>query len=102
MRLVTVNQDMPFLVDSIAAAVASVVLSYAFKVGMPDFPFMNRMGLVFLISLALAVVISLTVKARGDANRISMEGVGFRTPAVFNIAGVGVILILIALYATWW
>lgn len=87
---------------AIAAAVASVVLSYAFKLGMPDFPFMNRMGLVFLISLALAVGISLAVRGRGDANRVTMEGVSFRTTTTFNIAGVGVILILIALYATWW
>lgn len=87
---------------AIAAAVASVLLSYAFKIGMPDFPFMNRMGLVFVISLALAVVISLTFKARGDANRITMEGVTFRTPTTFNVAGIAVILILIALYATWW
>ncbi|QIK78199.1 sodium/solute symporter [Sphingomonas piscis] len=87
---------------AIAAAVASVVLSYVLKVAMPDFPFMNRMGLVFLISLALAVIISLAVKGRGDANRVTMEGVSFRTPAIFNIAGLGVILILIALYATWW
>jgi len=87
---------------AIAAAVASVVLSYVFKVAMPEFPFMNRMGLVFLISLALAVVISLAVKGRGDANRVTMEGVSFRTPAVFNIAALGVILILVALYATWW
>ena len=87
---------------AIAAAVASVVLSYVFKVVMPDFPFMNRMGLVFLISLGLAVAISLVFRGRGDANRVSMEGVSFRTPAVFNIAGLGVILILVALYATWW
>ena len=87
---------------AIAAAVASVLLSYAFKIGMPDFPFMNRMGLVFLISLALAVGISLMFKGRGDANRITMQGVSFATPTTFNVAGVGVILILIALYATWW
>jgi hypothetical protein len=28
--------------------------------------------------------------------------VTFRTPTVFNIGALGVILILIALYATWW
>jgi SSS family solute:Na+ symporter len=87
---------------AIAAAVGSVLLSYMFKMWMPDFPFMNRMGLVFLISLGFAVAISLAFRGRGDANRVTMEGVSFRTPAVFNIAGVGVILILIALYATWW
>jgi SSS family solute:Na+ symporter len=87
---------------AIAAAVGSVALSYLFKVTMPDFPFMNRMGLVFLITLGLAVLISLTQRARPSASRITMEGVTFRTPAAFNLAGVGVILILIALYATWW
>lgn len=87
---------------AIVAAVASVVLSYLFKVGMPAIPFMDRMGLVFLISLALAVVVSLLVRGRGDANRVRMEGVSFATPTTFNVAGIGVILVLIALYATWW
>lgn len=87
---------------AIAAAIASVVLSYAFKIGMPEIPFMNRMGIVFIASLLLAVVISLAVKNRGGSNRITMQGVSFATPAIFNIAGVGVILVLIALYTTWW
>ena len=77
----------------------SVVLSCHVQVLMPDFPFMNRMGLVFLISLGLAVVISLAFRGRGDANRATMEGVSFRTSTVFNAAGVGVILTLIALSA---
>jgi len=87
---------------AIAAALASVILSYAMKVATPDIPFIDRMGIVFLASLALAVVISLVVNARANANRITMEGVEFRTSTGFNIGGVGVILILIALYATWW
>jgi SSS family solute:Na+ symporter len=87
---------------AIAAAISSVLLSYLFKELWPDFPFMNRMGIVFLIALALAVVASLLTKSRGDANLIVTEDVSFRTPPAFNIGGVGVILILIALYATWW
>lgn len=39
---------------------------------------------------------------RGDANHIDMAGVSFASPATFNVAGMGVILILIALDATWW
>lgn len=87
---------------AIAAAVSSVVLSYIFRETLPDLPFMNRMGLVFLVSLLLAVVLSLTVKARANSNRITMEGVAFETTTSFNGASVGVVLILIALYATWW
>ncbi len=87
---------------AIAAAVASVVLSYLFKTLTPDLPFIDRMGLVFLISLALAVVLSLVVPARTGSDRITTEGISYRTTAGFNIAALAVIAILIALYATWW
>lgn len=87
---------------AIAAAVSSVLLSWLAKVYAPDFPFINRMGVVFLIALALAVVVSLVTRPRGKADLIVTEDVSFRTPASFNIGAAGVILILIALYATWW
>ena len=102
---------------AIVAAVTSVLLSFVLKsiisiehpaAYIPQalntwlFPFMNRMLFVFLVSLALAMIVSLAFKGRGDANRVTMEGVSFKTPNVFNVAGVGVILILIALYAVWW
>jgi SSS family solute:Na+ symporter len=63
---------------------------------------MNRMGVVFLIALALAVVVSLVVPAKREVNLIVTNDVSFRTTASFNIGAAGVILILIALYATWW
>jgi SSS family solute:Na+ symporter len=88
---------------AIAAAVGSVLLSYLGRELFPDFPFMNRMGVVFLASLALAVLVSLARPARGrEENLIVTRDVSFRTPASFNIPSIGVILILIALYATWW
>lgn len=87
---------------AIAAAIASVVLSYLFRSITPDIPFMNRMLLVFFISLALAVGASLLRPAGAEANRIRTDDVPFGTPAGFNIGGIGVILILVALYATWW
>lgn len=87
---------------AIAAAISSVLLSWLAKVYAPDFPFINRMGVVFLIALALAVVVSLVTRPRGKADLIVTEDVSFRTPPSFNIGAAGVILILIALYATWW
>lgn len=86
---------------AIAAAVASVVLSWLGKLYWESLPFMDRMGLVFLASLALAVIVSL-LTPRTAANHIVTNNVSYRTPASFNIASVGVILILIGLYATWW
>jgi SSS family solute:Na+ symporter len=87
---------------AIVAGVSSVLLSYLAREFWPDLPFMDRMGLVFLAALALAVVVSLARPAARASNLITMEGVSYRTPASFNIGGLGVILVLIALYATWW
>lgn len=87
---------------AIGAAVASVALSYAFKAFWPELPFIDRMGLVFLAALAIAVVLSFVRPASAGSDRISTEGVSYRTTTGFNVASGAVIAILIALYATWW
>ncbi|MDR6787697.1 SSS family solute:Na+ symporter [Sphingomonas sp. BE138] len=87
---------------AIGAAVASVVLSYVLRAAVPDLPFLNRMSWVFFLSLALAVVLSLVVPSRADANRVTVRDVDFRTTTGFNVACLGIVLILVALYATWW
>src|SRR3546814_4212433 len=66
------------------------------------FPSSTLFRSVFFASLALAVIVSLARPARADSNRIVMQGVSFATTRGFNIAAVLVVLILIALYATWW
>lgn len=95
---------------ALVGAVASVVLSFVFwfpaKWGgieaLNAVPFINRMGIVFLASLVLAVIVSLARPAAGGSNRIRMEGVRFNTTTGFNVAAGVIILILIGLYATWW
>jgi solute:Na+ symporter, SSS family len=73
-----------------------------FKLVWPELPFMNRVGLVFLLSLGAAIIVSLVSPAQRAKNTITLQGVDYSTSGVFNIASVGVIIILIALYATWW
>jgi solute:Na+ symporter, SSS family len=95
---------------ALVGAVASVVLSFLFwfpaewggVAALNAVPFMNRMMIVFFLSLALAVIVSLARPARADSNRITMQGVSFGTTTGFNIAAVIIIVILIALYGTWW
>jgi SSS family solute:Na+ symporter len=87
---------------AITAAIASFALSLALKYFTPDFPFMNRMMVVFVAALALAVVVSLLRPASAERNRTITADVDYSTTRGFNIGGIGVILILIALYATWW
>lgn len=95
---------------ALIGAVASVLLSFVFwfpadwggSAALNTVPFMNRMMIVFFASLVLAVIVSLARPARADSNRITMQGVSFGTTIGFNIAGMIVIAILTALYATWW
>ena len=98
---------------AIVAAVTSVVLSTIMKYTLPaaalptgvnDYltPFINRMGVVFLVSLVLAVIVSLATPQREGADTIDSRDVRYRTSSGFNIGALGVVLILIALYATWW
>lgn len=93
--------------SALVAAVASAVLSIALKLFWPALPFMDRVGLVFLICLGLAVSISLwenrsrsEMPAEGDV--VSLGEINFATSQAFNLAAVGVTLVLIALYTTWW
>jgi len=87
---------------ALAAAIASFGVSLALKYLAPEIPFMNRMVIVFLVSLGLAVVISLIRPQAREANRIVTSDVDYSTTRGFNIAGVGVVAILIALYSIWW
>jgi len=84
------------------AAVASVLLSWVFKLTWASLPFMDRMGVVFLISLALAVVVSLVTPQRAGADTIDTKNVSYKTSTGFNVGALGVVLILVALYATYW
>jgi SSS family solute:Na+ symporter len=88
--------------SAMTAAIGSAALSLLFKLAWPSLPFMNRVGLVFLLSLAAAIIVSLVRPEQRVKSTISLQGVSYSTSTVFNIASVGVILILIALYGTWW
>jgi solute:Na+ symporter, SSS family len=88
---------------AIAAAIGSFVFSLGIKLAFPDIPFLDRMAMVFGIALALAVLISLLRPAKtAEVNQIVTSDVSYRTDMVFNVASLGVILILAALYITWW
>jgi solute:Na+ symporter, SSS family len=88
--------------SALAAAISSAVLSILFKLFWPELPFMDRVGLVFLLCVAIAVVITLFGGTREQPNAIHLDDIDFSTSGSFNMLAIGVCLILIALYATWW
>lgn len=88
--------------SALTAAMASVALSWAFKIYLPEMPFMDRVGLVFILCCVLAVTVTYLAGAKTQENAIDLNGISFKTTRGFDIAGLGVVLILAAIYATWW
>lgn len=87
---------------ALAAAIGSAAFSILLKVYWVSLPFMDRVGVVFLLCLALCVVVSLLKPDEGQDSSVSLDDISFATSGNFNIAALGVVIILTALYATWW
>ena len=87
---------------ALAAATGSAVLSFAFKILWPELPFIDRVGLVFLLCVAIAVSFSVFAGNRTQDGAVSLRDIQFATTNGFNFSAVLVALILAALYATWW
>ena len=86
---------------ALAAAVGSVALSFLFKMVWPELPFIDRVGLVFLIAAGLAIIVSL-IENRVQQGAIELSEIEFGTTQGFNLSALAVTLILAELYATWW
>jgi SSS family solute:Na+ symporter len=86
---------------ALAAAGGSAILSLALKLIWPSLPFMDRVGLVFICCMLIAILVSLKENKPNNAV-IELAEVDFSTSSSFNIATAGVLTILIALYAAWW
>lgn len=87
---------------ALAAAIGSAVFSVALKFGLPSLPFMDRIGLVFLLCLAVTLVVSLMDKPSDHDSSVSLDDVSFITDRGFNLAAIGCVIILTFFYVTWW
>lgn len=87
---------------ALTAAIGSAVLSFGLKMLWPALPFIDRVGLVFLLCTLIAVGISMLQSNEDQPGSVELADIDFTTTRGFNIAGIAVALILVALYATWW
>ncbi len=84
------------------SAIASVPMSILIDYMFPEMPFLDQMGLVFLILSVLIVAISL-IESKKDSPKAIIFGVDlFKTGPVFNIAAMGIVLTLGVLYTIFW
>ncbi|MDC1188684.1 sodium/solute symporter, partial [Flavobacteriales bacterium] len=97
---------------AIIGALSSIPIALFFKVGpkgwsdlsiFPDLPFMHQMGLTFLITSLLMIVISfINNGGNKDKKGIPLSKNLFQTSPSFNIASVIIILLLITIYSIFW
>ncbi len=87
---------------AIAAVIGSFALSLALKISAPEMPFMDRVGVVFLICVALGVGLSFLQKPAAEAKLVRLGDVSFRTDQTFNIGAVLVCAVLVLIYAFYW
>jgi SSS family solute:Na+ symporter len=87
---------------ALVAAVGSAVFSVACKLYWPSLPFMDRVGLAFILCMILGMLVS-QLEGKGDhPNAIDYASVDTSTSTGFNWATLVIILMLTGIYATWW
>ena len=89
-------------VAALLTALGSAVFSIAFKLAWPAVPFIDRVGIVFLMCIAVGVAVSHLQGAEKHPKAIDYDGVDTSTTGGFNLAALVVCLMLAGLYATWW
>jgi len=89
---------------ALSAAIGSAVFSFSLRALWPELPFMDRMSLVFLMCLTITVLVSLMTKTSTESTdtSVSLADVSFVTEKSFNVAALGVVIILVMLYTLWW
>lgn len=88
---------------ALTAAVATFVLSGICFWFFPEVPFIDRMGIVFLICLALIVIVSNFDKKHQDSTKvIVIEKSLFKTTTEFKIWALAILIILAGIYTMWW
>ena len=88
---------------ALVSALLSIPLSFGMKAMLPSVPFIDRMGIVFLISVAVIVVLSIIQgKGENDPKGIDLEKSRVEKDPVFVIATFAILGITAALYAMYW
>jgi SSS family solute:Na+ symporter len=87
---------------ALAAAGGSFVFSIALKFLLPEMPFMNRMGVVFLLCVALMGILGIAFPTGNEEKSIRINRDLFRTTRSFKAASAVLVLLLAFLYFIWW
>jgi SSS family solute:Na+ symporter len=83
-------------------AILTIPLSFLFKLAWPNMPFIDQMGLIFLILTTIAITMSIFESKEKHLKAIDLNRGLFKTSPVFNIGALGILVIFAALYILFW
>ncbi|MCC6279271.1 MAG: sodium/sugar symporter [Saprospiraceae bacterium] len=88
---------------ALVAALLTIPMGLGIKTLMPDVPFLDRMGWVFLVLVGIMAAISLAdPKSKNNPKAMSIDPAQFRTSQGFAIGAMLIIGVLGALYIVFW
>jgi SSS family solute:Na+ symporter len=83
--------------------VLTIPLSMVFKLMTPALPFLDRMGIVFLLIVLLMAALSLLEhRGKNDSRAILISKGFYHTDGIFNAFSLGIMVILAVLYLIFW
>ena len=86
----------------LVAAIMSLILSLFIFLIFPDYPFIHRMGVVFLVSGFACYITSLLQGYSDQEKAIDISGINFKTEKSFNISTMIICIILTIIYILLW
>jgi len=87
---------------ALSAAIGSAVLSLGFKLVWPALPFIDRVGLVFLLCMLVGVLVSKIEHGGEHPKAVDYSEIDTSTSASFNLSSLVIILMLAGFYIAWW
>lgn len=84
------------------AAFSTFVFSAALKTLFPQIPFLDRMGIVFFLCVAVMVLSAYIEQAQPAPPTALLERGMFSTSPAFKAISAIIVVVLIAIYAAWW
>jgi SSS family solute:Na+ symporter len=84
------------------AAIGSAVFSIGCYFYWPSLPFIDRVGLAFVLCMLLGMLVSQLEGKDDHPKAIDYSAVDTSTSSGFNLASLVIVLMLTGLYATWW
>ncbi|MBE9492446.1 MAG: sodium/sugar symporter [Bacteroidetes bacterium] len=87
---------------ALLVAILTIPLSFIFKVVWPGLPFLDRMGVVFLVLALIGIIASMLQSTANDPKAIKYHKGLFHTGPVFNAGAIILSAIVAVLYLIYW